>query len=478
MVSAERSGDVGCHGCGRSMLKAKKIHKGQRYCDNCYSRLFNRRMCSGCGNYGRLPVFDPSAHCSVCERAGHCVRCGKTEFKKGMRTDYGPVCKTCVPYFRIPEACEMCGKISQRVAKSTITGLRSCQKCREPGHATCPCCRRHRILISAADGQMRCRLCSTGDQHACASCGKQIPAGRGRECEACYWTALHHKRVQINLNGFGDRMRQVFQDFASWLFDRVGPQKAAISVNKHYRFFKEVDAKWGVMPDYDELLTHFGASKLRQTELPMRWLTESEKVQIDAQHRDRDTEERRVKAILNELPDTWPRKLLSGYHELLAARVELHETDLRSVRLALRAAASFLKIAQLKEEMLPTMKQLEAFWRSSPGQVAAVTGFVGFLNRSYGLHLKSKPDKNWLMKARRAKAEHELVALLKDPEAENFESRWIAKALAYFHNVSRVSYKTLSYTSKSVSDTAGFDVAHGSATFWVPSAHGFKEGLK
>ncbi len=474
MVSAERSGHVGCHSCGRSMLKVKKIHKGQRYCDNCYPRLFKRRMCLKCGNYGRLPVFEPSAHCSICERAGPCVRCGKTEFKTGMRTDYGPVCKSCVPYFRVREACEVCGNISQRVAKSKTTGLRSCQKCREPSHSTCPCCRRHRVLIATADGQNRCRLCSTHEQHACTSCGAQMPAGRGKECEACYWTALHHKRVQINLNGFEDGMRSVFQEFASWLFDRVGPQKAALSINKHYLFFTALGVKWGAIPDYDELLKHFGAAKLRQAELPMRWLTESGKVQIDAQGRDRDTEGRRVKAILNELPDAWPRKLLSGYHELLAVRVEQQETDLRSVRLALRAAASFLKVAQLKDGVLPTMKKLEAFWRGSPGQVAAVTGFVAYLNRSYGLHLKSTPDKTWLMKARRAKAEYELLALLKDRDVESFESRWIAKALAYFHNVSKVSHKTLSYTFKSVNDTDGFDVAHGSATLWVPSAHSFK----
>ncbi len=76
-----------------------------------------------------------------------------------------------------------------------------------------------------------------------------MPAGRGKECEACYWTALHHKRVQINLNGFEDGMRSVFQDFASWLSDRVGPQKAALSINKHYLFFTALGVKWGAIPD-------------------------------------------------------------------------------------------------------------------------------------------------------------------------------------------------------------------------------------
>lgn len=477
MVSADVSGDMGCYGCGCAMLKAKKVHKGQRYCDNCYHRLFKRRMCSGCGNYGRLPVFDPSANCSSCERAGPCVRCGKTEFKIGMRTEYGPVCKICVPYFRTPEPCETCGKLSQRVAKSTVTGLRSCQKCREPEHATCPCCRRHRLMVAGEDGQKRCRMCNSDGERACASCGVQMPAGRGRECETCYWTALHHKRTQINLNGFGSQLGQAFQDFAPWLLGRVGPHKAALSINKHYRFFKAIDVTWGKVPDYEEFLRHFGAGGLRQAETPMRWLTESGKVRVDVQSRERHSEERRVEAILDELQDVWPRKLLSGYHAMLSSRIERQEADLRSVRLALRAAVSFLKVARLGDEVMPTMRELESYWRSSPGQVAAVTGFVGYLNKFYDQQLKTKPDKRWLMKAKRAKAEHELLALLQTPGAENFNSRWIVKALVYFHNVSRVSQKTLVFTTEDFNNTAGFRVVHGSVTLWVPSASSFRPGM-
>lgn len=126
MVSPETPHDAGCHGCGRAMAKAKKIYKGLRYCSTCYPRLFKRRMCLGCGNHARLPIkeLNPAldAHCSACERAGACVRCGKTEFEVGMRSAYGPVCKSCIPHFRHPEPCETCGQLSQRLAISSVTG--------------------------------------------------------------------------------------------------------------------------------------------------------------------------------------------------------------------------------------------------------------------------------------------------------------------------------------------------------------------
>lgn len=474
MVSAESGADLACQGCGRTTLRAKKVHKGQRYCDNCYRKRFKRRMCAGCGNFARLPVFDLSAHCSSCEQSAPCVRCEKTEFKTGMRTEHGPVCKVCVPYFREPERCENCGILSQRIATSAVTGLRSCQKCREPAQATCSKCRRHRVLVAGDAGQMLCQLCHTEGERKCSSCGMQMPAGRVRECEPCSWAALYKKRVQINLNGFGHQLSTVYKGFAEWLLEQVGPHKAALNINKHYLFFKAIDEKWGAIPGYDALLTHFGALALRRAENPMRWLAESGKVAVDEMSRNRDSERRRIEATLAEIHESWPKQLLADYYAVLLARMDRQKTDLHSVRLALRAAANFLKVARLDDQMLPTTKHLEAYWRGSPGQIAALTGFVGFLNKNYQLELSTKPNRRWLMKAKTAKAEHELVALLQDRGADDFERRWIAKALVYFHSISRVSRNTLVYRHEPFQHTAGFSVSHGEGTLWVPSADSYR----
>lgn len=474
MVSTEVGPEAGCHECGRAMVKAKKVHNHCRYCDSCYARLFKRRLCSGCGNLRRLPNFDLSARCGPCERAGACVRCGKTEFAIGMRSDYGPVCKPCVPYFREAEPCQACGKLSQRLAVSSKTGLRSCNKCREPAGATCPSCRRHRVLVVDQDGVSRCKACHGGAEHPCEKCGTAMPAGRGKTCERCYWTGLLTKRVAANLAGFSSpRIQRYYEAFSQWLLSRTGANRAALAINGHYAFFAKLDEHWGEIPPYDQLLAVFGAARLRKAENPMRWLQDIGAVSVSAEMREEHSEQRRVSELLSELPDFWSKQLLHGYYSGFNSRIESNEVDVRSVRMALRSAVNFLKLAALSPQVLPTMRTLEAFWRSSPGQVAAITGFVGYLNKAHNTQLQTRPERKWLQKAKRDKAERELVALLKGDADLLSEATWISKALAYFHNVRRISRHTLVYRSESFNGVAGFNVEHEGKVLWVPSARSY-----
>lgn len=479
MASHDTCVRAACHGCEREMVTAKKVHAGNRYCEACYRRLFKRRMCSACGDFARLPIFDSNARCSACERSGPCVRCGKSGFSIGMRSEYGPVCKSCTPYFRIAEPCEVCGKLSQRLARNAKTGLRSCPKCSGPAMATCPSCRRYRVLVTGEDGMSRCEPCTVRPEQPCDSCGTLMPAGRGRECEACYWLKVFHKRLAINTKGLGsDAIVGLFVRFGQWLLDRTGAHKAALSINGHYRFFRVIDANWASMPSYEQLLQHFGAAGLRKAENPMRWLTEVGEVVVSEQLREQDTERRRLDAILAEPADSWSAQLLREYVFDLVERQLRGGTDLRSIRLAARAAANLLKCARLKLGGMPTQKGLESFWREAPGQVAAVTGFIGHLNRRHGLELKVKPDARWLALVKRQKAERELVALLSETAHDDFERLWIVKGLAYFHGVTRASRKQLVYQPQDYRGTAGFNVTYGDQILWVPSANSYKHGDK
>lgn len=459
------------------MAKAKKVYAGNRYCETCYSKLFKRRMCPGCGNLARLPIFDLTADCAACERAAPCVRCGKVEFETALRVQSGPVCKSCVPYFRDMEPCEKCGKVTQRLARSKATGLRSCPACRGPAKATCPSCRRHRVLTAGPDGVSRCEPCTVRPPKPCESCGALTPAGRGNECEPCYWLRTFQHRLAINSKGFSaDEITAVFSQFGNWLLERSGAHKAALSINDHYQFFHQLDATWRSVPSYQELLAHFGAAGLRKAENPMRWLTERGAVTVSEPLKDQLTEQRRLAAILAEPADGWSAQLLSDYITALEARMERGGTDLRSIRLAARAAVNLLKSAQLKVGALPTQKSIESFWRESPGQVAAVTGFIGYLNKRYGLQLQAKPDERLLQQAKRRKAERELVALLSENPDEDFENRWIMKGLAYFHGVTRASRKTLVYQPQEYRGVAGYNITYGNEVLWVPSAGSYQRG--
>ncbi len=477
MASHDACAKAGCHGCGREMTTAKKVYAGNRYCDVCYRRLFKRRMCLGCGNFARLPTFDQAARCSACERVAPCVRCGKLDFETGLRSEYGPVCKTCTPYFRAAEPCEVCGTLSQRLTSNKATGLRSCPKCSGPKMATCPSCRRYRVLAAGEDGVPRCEPCSVRPEHACGSCGTLMPAGRGQECEACYWLRVFNKRLAINAKGFNsDQVAGLFTQFGQWLLDRAGAHKAALSINGHYRFFQAIDSNWASVPSYEQLLQHFGAAGLRKAENPMRWLTEVGVVVTSVLLREQHTEQRRLEAILAELADSWSTQLLGEYVAGLTGKMKLGGTDLRSVRLAARAAANLLKSAKLKVGAVPTQKALESFWREAPGQVAAVTGFIGHLNKRHGLDLQAKPDARWLSVAKRQKAERELVALLREATQEDFEGRWIVKGLAYFHGVTRASRKKLVYQPQDYRGVAGYNITYENQVLWVPSASSYKRG--
>ncbi|MBV4538621.1 hypothetical protein HU737_021940 [Pseudomonas sp. SWRI10] len=208
----------------------------------------------------------------------------------------------------------------------------------------------------------------------------------------------------------------------------------------------------------------------------MRWLTEVGEVVVSVEIREQLTEQRRLEAILAEPADSWSAQLLKEYVAALKGKMEHSGTDLRSIRLAARAAANLLKNAQLKLGAMPSQKALESFWRGAPGQVAAATGFVGHLNKHHGLELKARPDPRWLAGAKRQKAERELVALLSEVEHETFEERWIVKGLAYFHGVTRASRKSLVYQPQVYRGVAGFNVTYEQQVLWVPSASSYQRG--
>ena len=93
-----------CDDCGARNGRIARVYKGIRYCPTCYKRMFKRRMCTGCGNFARLPIRIPEAVCRTCERRKPCVRCGRISDSIGKLTPYGPACKPCAPYFREPRA--------------------------------------------------------------------------------------------------------------------------------------------------------------------------------------------------------------------------------------------------------------------------------------------------------------------------------------------------------------------------------------
>lgn len=461
-----------CDECGRDMAKAHRRHKGQRYCTICYARLFKHRMCPKCGNMARLPKNDENAVCIACERNKPCIRCGKVDYAIGKITDYGPVCNSCAHYFREPKPCGLCGTLSSRLTRVKRAGITVpvCPKCAHRDHGTCPDCRRHRLLLKAPDDRMVCKICLEKGEVPCPSCGNRMPAGRGKICETCYWDGLFRKRLQINLSAFSVCvLREQFAQFGDWLLKEIGGHKSALSLHRYLHFFLEMEKRWQRIPSYPELLEGFGAEKLRRLQVPMRWLNQTKAIVSDAATREQDSDRRRIEAILSSLTDRNLALLLNGYREQRMIRVAEGKATLRSVRLALRPAASLLLLTGAAGLSVPNQALLNQYLAEAPGQRAAITGFIHFLNEKYPLGLVAQTDESRIRKARKKKLEAEMQVLIQaSNEDTDFRRKWLSVALAYFHDLPRKVGNNLREQDIAGTRDEGLTITWNKAQYWVP----------
>lgn len=455
------------------MIKAHRTHQGQRYCGACYKRLFKQQRCPRCGNAARLPKDDPRAVCASCKKDAPCARCGKTSYALGKFTPYGPVCASCAPYFREPKPCGLCGKPSSRLSRVKSAGIDVpvCPSCASRDRGTCKACRRHRRLLEAPDGRALCRPCLEQGDKLCPSCGGTMPAGRGEVCETCYWRRSLRKRVTLDQAAFGGEiMRRAFSEFGEWLLTEVGEQKATRTIHRYLPFFTEVERQWGKVPNYASLLEHFGAEGLRRVRLPMRWLTLTHGVAPSAPLREENSERRRVEDILASLPGgTISAGALVDYWEHLSARMQRGRTSLRSARLALGPALALLLAADAAGVRLPDQATLDRYLRDAPGQKAAVTGFVLFLNKKHDLGLAPRVEMQRVREERRKRLEGELLALMRHPPREEQGYRqWLGLALAFFHDLPRSVGKKLDLKQVAAQED-GLKIEWQEETYWIPS---------
>ncbi len=463
-----------CDECGLQMVKAHRVHKEHRYCVTCYSRVFKRLMCPKCGNLARLLKNDEAAVCRACENKKPCVRCSKVDYAIGKITAYGPVCNACAHHFRKPEPCEVCGEFSTRLTRLRRVNHdhRMCPKCAVADQGTCQACRRHRLLQASTDGRMLCHACLEKGEIPCPKCLMPMPAGYGKQCQRCYWRRLAEKRVQMDCSAFdASKMASHFEAFGNWLLDQVGEQKTALTIHDYLPFFLEIEKQWKDIPTYAQLLTHFGAAKLRRVLLPVQWMEVADLVVSDEEAKVADSDRRRIAATLNSLANgAKARNLLDGYHSVLMKKLIADQTTLRSIRLALTPAAALLNMATEMKQMPPDQSVLKAYLAKTPGQRAAVSGFVRHLRDKCGVEiflLKAEPGR--ANQQRRKKLEMEMTALMKEPsESREFKQRWLSIALAYFHGLNRRVGVAIAETCVKYADD-GLTVEWDGQSYWVPS---------
>lgn len=467
---------VMCDECGRTVAKLQRRYQGHGYCATCYAREFEKRPCPRCGSESRLPKGSPEAVCEKCEHHYKpCIRCGKTDYRIGKITAYGPVCGACAVHFREPKPCANCGASSNRLTRVKRLGIEElvCPKCARIGLAACEACHRHRLLNKAPDGRMLCSACTELGEIPCPSCRKPMPAGQGKRCQDCYYGELLKKRIAMDCAAIAAKpIADLFQQFGDWLGGAVGVHRAAITVHRYLGFFLELERQWKDVPAYSELLAHFGAEGLRRTELPMRFLDQTGIIAIDQEAKLEDSERRRIESIMNRaVSGSREREVLEAYRVWLQERVKSGASTLRSMRLALSPAAGLLLYARGNAERLLGQNELEGFLKRSPGQRAALSGFVGFLRQSREVQIALPAMDARAAKLRRKKLETEMLTLMREGgEGDEFRRHWLSVALAYFHGLPKGVGRHVPVEQVRAHDKGGLVLAWGGRNYWIPGA--------
>lgn len=448
------------------MLKAHRVEAGRRFCGTCYQRVFERRPCRKCGVLNRLPKNDLNAICRECVKDAPCARCGKLEYEIGKITVFGPVCNSCSVYFRPKRlAVAPVGKAGTQSAANTVPAPSS------PDRGTCQGCRRYRRLSISLENRRLCSACLHVGSISCPCCGGDMPAGRGNLCERCYWRNTYLKRLRMDEAGLSSsQFVQLFRAFGAWLLEQVPAQKAALTIHGYFPFFYEMEKRWGKVPLYPQLLAFFTAEGLRRVRLPMRWLSETSQVVVDAQTREDASDQRRIAALLASLPLGTPAaQVLAAYSSALQSRVATGRISVRSMRLALRPAASLLAACKEDGSQLPGQDVLDQYLLRAPGQKASMTGFVSFMNSEHAANLVIRVNQRKTLSMRRRLLEAELVALLEaDQRDDAFETEWIALSLAFFHGLPRRAGANRRRIAVSTDTEGNFSVAWKGRTYCVP----------
>lgn len=462
-----------CDECRRGMTKVQKKHRGLKYCMTCYARMFKRRLCPGCGNFSRLPIFDVSAVCRSCETQKPCVRCKRIGRKIGMLTPDGPACASCSHYFREPEPCEHCSIASTRLVRHEIDGavLRCCPTCiAKQTMTTCSACRLPRVSVNT-EGPPLCKRCFTLGEVPCPICTQMMPAGRVKSCLTCSWDRSFERRLErLQAATESIQVRASLSGFGIWFKKRRGAQYAALNLQRYLPFLEELHLRWEEMPTYAVLVEHFSAEGLRRIRSVIYWLQDTGQLHVDPVVREESSERRRIAQSLKIFPEGPARTALLGYHRLLEQRIELGQLQLRSMRIALSSAVRLLFSTDAGGQRLPAQKDLLQLLRKRPGLWASLYGFVGHLNLRHSLKLTLWVDSAWLTRAAHALRESRLLELYtEEGTGEAYERRWISMALSYFHGLGRVGVKTFQYTPFEHSGHVGFTVLLRGKEYWVPA---------
>ena len=301
-----------------------------------------------------------------------------------------------------------------------------------------------------------------------------MPAGMGSRCENCYWKELLGKRIAMAAEIFSlGSQSALFREFGEWLGREIGVKKAAISLNRYLPFFQELFSLGATMPEYSALLACFTTLGLRRNLLPMRFLGNTGKVMIDEESKRTASAYGSIVKIIGKFePGCRARKMLDLYHAVLMERLQEGKIKQSSIPLALRPAASLLVATMASSHGFPTQKELVDYLQKSPGQRAALSGFVCFLRDQFQVLLElPKPPRMQDGPKQRKALEKEIMGLMAAGAkgGEEHQRKLIEVALRYFHRVPPREARKMAMEDQLVKIQGGdIAVLSGKKHYWLP----------
>lgn len=461
-----------CNGCEKPVTQIKKRYKGQKYCSTCYARIFKKSLCPECGASARLPKNNDQAICNECIKKQPCIRCNLLNKPIGKLTEYGVVCNSCSVYFREIERCERCNVQSQKLTKISRFNddLRVCPKCSTRDYETCPSCHKHRLLESDENGKKLCKKCRTQPDKPCLECKTLISAGCADLCDHCYWRKNLWAKFNQNIHLFESSfLKKQYENYVHWLADSVGEHQAALYLNKHTHFFIKTEVLWtDDIPDADQLLKILRASGLRKFELAVKWLDHIHGIKISSIHKSECSEIDQTSRLIEQLSrPSLAFDIVFAYKQKLDEKMHKGKTSTRSVRLAIKPAVALMLSIQDKQT-LPNLEKIKAYLSKYPGQAAALTGFINFLNDQYKTNIDyiSLRNSKFIKEASKHKLEKELISMINHNTGFDVLA-WVKKGLQFFHRMSyQDSLKIKIEMIVEIKD--GYNISFNNQNYWLP----------
>lgn len=374
-----------CDECGDTISKAHRIYLQRDYCTKCYVRIFVPKSCSTCGKSTRVHRLETTPPvCRQCTNQGRvCIRCEKMFTKAGLISDGKPVCPSCVPFFRTPNPCGACGKMSTRLSAMPSLGINDkvCDSCRyKVTHRTCSVCRRYRKVAGNTDaGASYCIACVPGSEsaHNCPQCGVRIPGNGNGKCIGCLNSIRLEKEAMLLASSLShDWAKSLCIGFANWLWQR---HKQAPNLCAKYRtnhlIIQQLDATFVEVADISSkaLLSNFGTAAIRRHLLLFKYLQEALGFHISQQEKSDASDAQRIhQNLLDNRSQPWA-SILIGYVSWL----EDQKVLLRTRRLYLSTVVSFCQAVKIKTAFWDE-KNAYKFLRTNPGCEANTSKFVTY----------------------------------------------------------------------------------------------------